>query len=616
MMNILVRVKQVSRLVVLSNFATMKRMLFSFPPFFMNRFFVLLLLAFVLIGCHKQPPAESPVAPAGLGIPMPTAEILAALGPENEIAIRHLLPDPILVIFGKPKQLLASPIGVGNEPLVSNIIMQWLQLEINPNSIEQFVQSSGFPAQVAINPNPNDPTEQRVIPIMRRVTMLTFDAPVDKPALVTSVLGMDPDFFETLKRTEGKKEYYDLTPPDLIIPQKLAFGFLDNRTVIFAEGFEADIKAVFSDVLPKSAVLDRLKHTPVDSSDLLILTSLEGLNISPRTLEQRIGQIGEAGLIPQSLASVIHQHLRALTLSLNVSAGVGQPVVSIHAEGRDEKSAEAIGDAIRGLIALGQTSMITMTDDAKSMLPIPPDFAVALLNAMSVEVNGMQVRAGLNHFDTLIQTVAAVIHQRQTFMQQQRLNEQRVKQLMRLTELWMGYYAENKKIPADILDAEGKPLLSWRVALLPLMGLEDLYKKFKLDEPWDSETNKELLNTMPFDFMPLGSEVVPPKTIVRFFDSAGTPLANKELNVEDMESPQTTLLFVSVTPQYAVEWTKPDSLAFERDKIAEIAGNPLIGITFTKQLCIVPILPETDPQYEKRKQEVEALIKGTPFQTP
>ena len=584
----------------------------------MNRLFVLLLISFVLMGCTKQPSAEAPAgfAPAGLGIPMPSAEMLAALGPENEIAIRHLLPDPIFVIFGQPKQFLASPIGVGNEPLVSNFIMQWLQLGIAPSSIEQFVQTSGLPVQAAINPNPHDPTQQRIIPIMRRATMLTFDAPVDKSALVTSVLGMDTDFFETLKRTEGKKEYYDLTPPDLIIPQKLAFGFLDNRTVIFAEGLEADIKAIFSDALPKSAVLDRLKHTPVDAGELSILTSLEGLKISPQALEQMMEQIGDAGLIPQSLASATHQHLRALTLSLNVSAAVGQPVVSIRAEGRDEKSAEALGDAIRGLIALGQTTMITMNDDAKSMLPIPPDFAVSLLNAMSVEVNGTQVSVCLNHFDTLIQTVATVIHQRQTFMQQQLLHERRVEQLMILAELWIAYYAENKKIPADIQDAEGKPLLSWRVALLPLIGLEDLYKKFKLDEPWDSETNKELLNMMPFVFMPLGSEVVPPKTTVRFFDSAGTPLANRELNVEDMESLQTTLLFVSVTPQYAVEWTKADSLVFERDKIADITGNPLIGITFTKQLCLFPIPLETDPQYEKWKQDVEALVKGTPLQTP
>src|SRR5260370_4929892 len=42
-------------------------------------------------------------------------------------------------------------------------------------------------------------------------------------------------------------------------------------------------------------------------------------------------------------------------------------------------------------------------------------------------------------------------------------------------------------------DKQGKPLLSWRVHLLPFIEQEDLYKEFHLDEPWDSEHNKQLI---------------------------------------------------------------------------------------------------------------------------
>src|SRR5262249_55645747 len=51
--------------------------------------------------------------------------------------------------------------------------------------------------------------------------------------------------------------------------------------------------------------------------------------------------------------------------------------------------------------------------------------------------------------------------------------------------------------PVAIADRKGKPLLSWRVALLPYLGEWDLYRKFKLDEPWDSPHNKALLPLMP-----------------------------------------------------------------------------------------------------------------------
>src|SRR5439155_18841087 len=51
--------------------------------------------------------------------------------------------------------------------------------------------------------------------------------------------------------------------------------------------------------------------------------------------------------------------------------------------------------------------------------------------------------------------------------------------------------------PQAIRSREGKPLLSWRVAILPYIEQDHLYKQFHLDEPWDSEHNKQLLARMP-----------------------------------------------------------------------------------------------------------------------
>jgi Protein of unknown function (DUF1559) len=42
--------------------------------------------------------------------------------------------------------------------------------------------------------------------------------------------------------------------------------------------------------------------------------------------------------------------------------------------------------------------------------------------------------------------------------------------------------------PAVIRDNHGRPLYSWRVAILPFMEQGDLYNSLKLDEPWDSHT--------------------------------------------------------------------------------------------------------------------------------
>jgi hypothetical protein len=60
------------------------------------------------------------------------------------------------------------------------------------------------------------------------------------------------------------------------------------------------------------------------------------------------------------------------------------------------------------------------------------------------------------------------------------------------------YHATNGCLPpAVVYDAQGKPLYSWRVLLLPYLGEGALYQQFRLEEPWDSPQNKALLPLMP-----------------------------------------------------------------------------------------------------------------------
>jgi hypothetical protein len=70
-------------------------------------------------------------------------------------------------------------------------------------------------------------------------------------------------------------------------------------------------------------------------------------------------------------------------------------------------------------------------------------------------------------------------------------NLRQIIQAMHLYQEGMG------RLPTDILDREGRPLLSWRVALLPYLEQDVLFNKFKLDEPWDSPHNRQLIDKVP-----------------------------------------------------------------------------------------------------------------------
>lgn len=72
--------------------------------------------------------------------------------------------------------------------------------------------------------------------------------------------------------------------------------------------------------------------------------------------------------------------------------------------------------------------------------------------------------------------------------------------LFRIQNAILQYQAENGTLPpAFTVDEAGKPLHSWRVLILPYLGEKeaDLYSKIRLDEPWDSDYNRQFQTETP-----------------------------------------------------------------------------------------------------------------------
>lgn len=51
--------------------------------------------------------------------------------------------------------------------------------------------------------------------------------------------------------------------------------------------------------------------------------------------------------------------------------------------------------------------------------------------------------------------------------------------------------------PTYTVDEKGQPLQSWRVLILPYVEQKELYEKIRLDEPWDSEYNRQFHTAVP-----------------------------------------------------------------------------------------------------------------------
>jgi hypothetical protein len=137
---------------------------------------------------------------------------------------------------------------------------------------------------------------------------------------------------------------------------------------------------------------------------------------------------------------------------------------------------------------------------------------------------------------------------------------------------------------AAILGKDGKALLSWRVAILPFVDEDVLYKQFRLNEAWDSPHNKKLLARRPaFYGLPSLTGKWADLTFYRVFTGPATPF-NPALNrpgswplglgiatVAAADGASNTLLVVEAGE--AVPWSKPDELPYDpRKRLPRVGG--------------------------------------------
>ena len=137
------------------------------------------------------------------------------------------------------------------------------------------------------------------------------------------------------------------------------------------------------------------------------------------------------------------------------------------------------------------------------------------------------------------------------------------------------YEAQRGQLPPPaIYSKDGKPLLSWRVAILPYLDesdgsndLQKLYAQFNVNEPWDSEHNKKLLEKMPAIYASPGLELKD-KSLTYYKAFVGEKaLFNKDGKLTLGRIPAgASRTIMAIEAGDPVPWTKPEDFSFDPQK--------------------------------------------------
>ena len=279
----------------------------------------------------------------------------------------------------------------------------------------------------------------------------------------------------------------------------------------------------------------------------------------------------QAGLVQQAVEANpipglgMAQQIDSVALHVHVTGKPGAKLLEFVANTADEDSARMISTIAQGFLAQGKQQF--------KRAPLPPvesdgekaavKMAQAVVESASLNQSGSRIEFSVTvpeGFDKLPELLKPALEKARTTAE-----ATKKKNVLRQIGLaFHNYHDVNGTFPGAGRSAAGQKGLSWRVHLLPYMDNGGLYQKFKLDEPWDSEHNKALIEQMPEIFKTDGV-TEPGKTSLHVFTGPGAPFADDQAPgiSQFTDGSSNTSLVVEAGAETAAIWTKPGGLDFD-----------------------------------------------------
>lgn len=168
----------------------------------------------------------------------------------------------------------------------------------------------------------------------------------------------------------------------------------------------------------------------------------------------------------------------------------------------DDTKAAAAKDSAAGAIGLVKT----LWTFQRAAYAKDPNFAQILKEAaplekaifgIAPEQDGKTLRLVLQLDEKLVASIVDAVGSAGSLMGGAAGRAVSSNNLRQLAIAFHNHHDAFRQLPDNHRNPTGQPLLSWRVQILPYIEQNELYKQFKLDEPWNSPHNLKLVEKMP-----------------------------------------------------------------------------------------------------------------------
>ncbi|HUY88637.1 MAG TPA: DUF1559 domain-containing protein [Pirellulales bacterium] len=290
-----------------------------------------------------------------------------------------------------------------------------------------------------------------------------------------------------------------------------------------------------------------------------------------------------------------------------------QPRLRLVMQSQDREAAAALHDKWLAVLKL-------IGRDARVAKIVPQFEEIAV--RLAPEIKGDRLQLTLEKDSLALGPLAELLQTAGVEAQKQAQRNRAIGHLKQIGLAFHNYHDVYKTFPAAAsYSPDGKPLLSWRVHILPFLDQAPLYKEFHLDEPWDSEHNRKLIERMPETYRSRNwSPDEPTKTclvgvtgdggriVVALGGSAGAPVKDRigtmfqgreGIKIQQVtDGTSNTILVVESDAEHAVVWTKPDDLPYD-------AEQPVKGFGFDENGMVPTLFCDGSVRMLKKSLEAE-----------